>query len=204
MSKITAFIKAHPRVLITILVLVLLVVAFAAGRQFGPTKVVTKTETVEVQKVVTQVQTQVVTKTVYVHDVAKDVHKVTTTTKKPDGTVTTTTTVDDKSKSETSASSQQVAQQTVEKTKDTDIDTKTLTITETYKPQWHLGLRLGLGGEFMPGTAPGLIVSGGLQAERRILGPVFMGVWADVHTRAIPFGAAPYTVVGGLSLSLEL
>jgi uncharacterized cupredoxin-like copper-binding protein len=204
MNNVTGFVKSHPRAFKILVVVILLVAAFAGGRQFGPTKVVTVTETKTETQYVDKVQYVDKIQTVYVHDVAKDVHSVTVVEKKPDGTETTTVTVDDKSKSETSASSQEVVTKDEEKTKDTESDTKSTKVVENYKPQWHLGLRLGAGGGFDAGKPPALLLSAGLQAERRILGPVFMGLWADVHANAMPFGTAPYTVVGGLSVSLEL
>ena len=212
MSKIVAFLKAHPLVFKLLAVLLLWAAAFAVGRQSGPVKTVTKTETVE--KVVTQIQvqtqiqTKVVTKTLYIHDLAKNIHEVKTTVKKPDGTTTTTLTYDDLSKSDTRDVVQNQAtkdvEKTVEKTVEKFVDTKTEKTVDNGKPQWHLGMRLGVGDEFTPGKTSAFLVSAGLGAERRILGPIFMGVWADVHTAAIPFGAAPYTVLGGLSLSFEL
>lgn len=71
-----------------VLSVVVVVVAFASGRYLAPTKVVTKTETVEVVK-------QVDAKT---SEADRDKHKATTTTEtvQPDGTktITTTTTED--------------------------------------------------------------------------------------------------------------
>jgi hypothetical protein len=217
MEKALDFLKSHKTWSAVIVVLILMLLSFAAGRYTVPTKVITtaetKTETKDDTQAATQVSNQASTqesvKVVYVYVKDNDIHKETDTIKHPDGTVETKTVYDDKSTTTSHAASQASETTTdvkkIDKTDDTKVDdtsdTKSLKVVDYGKPQWHLGLRLG--GGVALGTSPTPLLSAGLQAERRILGPVFMGLWADVHANAIPFFTSPYTVVGGLSLSVE-
>lgn len=200
------FFRQHVRATQIVVIIILLAAAFAAGRYTLPAKVVTKTEVKTETKVVTQVKTEVVTKTVYVRVQAKNVHKEIDTIKKPDGTVETKTVYDDRSTTTTEASSQAVEQQTISKNKTRETETKTDKVVDNQKPQWHLGLRLGAGGEFGGRDGFNLKLGLGLQAERRILGPVFMGVWIEGFSGigvVAPYVAPPYLVAGGLSVSME-
>jgi hypothetical protein len=181
--------------LVTLAALVLAGGGYATGRYVAPDKVVTK------EKVVTQIQEKVVVQTKtevqVVHDVAiqKDVHIVRVETKAKDGTTTVTTTEDDKSKTQaqTKANATNATQQVVTKIVYQDREvTKTV---ERLRPQWSVSLQPG----FSLGTSqynllsalPVTHVMANVVVERRILGPVFMGVWGSSHADA------------GLSLRVE-
>lgn len=180
--------------------------AFTAGRISGPVKTIETVKTVTVEKVVTKTEVQVVEKVVekkvYVKAVARDVHTETVTTKAPDGTVTTKVTTDDKTKvgvTNTDIAKTDInASASATTTDDKVVKTEMTKITESYIPQWHLGLRAG-GGLTLP-RSPTLVV--GVTAERRILGPVFAGLWADLHLNVIP-GVTPQGFAGGISVAAE-
>lgn len=98
-------------------------------------------------KVVTKVQT--VTQTV----VQDHIHTVTVTVAKPDGSKVTTITQDNNS--------------VVSK----DTDTNSSTVTVYNKPQWKISGMAGANYNSL--STP---IYGG-QVERRVLGPVFIGIW---------------------------
>ncbi len=199
----TNFVKNHSVVVSIIVVVVLLTGAFAAGRYTIPTKIVTKTEVQTVEKVVTQIQTQYVEKKVYVTDEKKNVVTVVDVVKKPDGTEETKTTITDKTETAATNTDQASSTLTDNIIKSDSTDSKTSKVVDNTKPQWHLALRVGGGAQFGLGAvSPRLDL--GLQAERRILGPVFMGLYADVLAPVVGLPTPPYTVVGGLVVGLEL
>jgi hypothetical protein len=193
------------RVLVVVL---LLVAAYAFGRYAQPAKVVVteKIVTVEKQVVVTQTVTKTQVQVVKVRDTQKDVHKVEVTEKKADGTVTTTVTTDDKSKSQTNINKDATADtqtKTTDKTLITQTDDKK-TVTTFGKPDWSLSIQpgfafgdaLGLGNgssynllsKALP-MAPHLMANIGV--EHRFIGPIFLGAWANTRLDA------------GLSIRLE-
>lgn len=104
---------------------------------------------------------KVVTKTEVV--VHDHIHTVTITISKPDGTKTTTTTTDNNSV----------------------IDDKTSTVITNSKPQWKVA---GLAGLNISNLSSPIY---GAQIERRIIGPISVGVWGLTNSS------------GGISLSLE-
>ena len=174
---------------VTIVVVVLLVLAAAyAGHKLSPgaervvekEHVVTKTQVEYRDRVVEKV----VQKVVYVRQVQKHVKTTTVDVKKPDGTVEHKVEVTDLSHTETSNTADKVEVRTeikyvdriVEKTVDK------LKIVEAYKPQWRLGagaaydvmFALGRGTRGVPGM-DGFAVQ--VEADRRILGPFWLGIW---------------------------
>jgi hypothetical protein len=128
-----------------------LLLSFAVGRWAAPTKVVTETKTVEVEK-----KTDTV-------DRNKDTHKttVTTTTERPDGTKETKTTVVEDTKSNT---------------KKTDTDTNTITedkIKTVERARDKVTLSV-LGGISF-GQAQTITYGG--EISKPLLGPIRMGVF---------------------------
>jgi len=119
-------------------------------------------------KVVTKIVTQ--TQTVTVHDT--NVVTVVKEVDKPGGEVDKTTTTTDLSTSNTDTTS-----------KDTD-----KTVTDNEKPQWHVGATYGANLNSSPTALYGV------RAEKRFLGPIFLGAWGMSGTSATS---------GGLSVSLE-
>jgi len=195
----------YKAILIVLLIdAVLLALAFASGRYTVPERVVEKIVTQDVEKVVVKTEIQVVEKLVYVKAENRDVRRETTTVVRPDGGTETRvvetdrTRIDEASTQETDKREVQV----VEKEKLVYVDK--LTIIEKTPAQWHLGLRVGAGASITPGALPVPLMNLGLQAERRILGPVWMGIFADTQLNLLSPGTPPYGVVGGISVGLEL
>lgn len=115
-------------------------------------------------KVVTKTETVVKEVQVIQHDTTTKTHEEV----KPDGTKTIDTVVEDKDKEENKSSA----------------DSKASTVVDTTKPQWKVG---ALGAYDFSTLKPIY----GVQVDRRILGPIFVGA----------FGLNNRTV--GLSVSLE-
>jgi hypothetical protein len=200
------YVQSHSKLFLTLAALLLLLGAFAAGRYTVATKTITKTETVVQEKVVTQVQTQIqyVEKKVYVTAVKDNVVTKTDTIEHPDGTKETQTTTTDLSQTTTKDTDQASSTAVVtEKVAETEkVDTKSEKIVDSTKPQWILRADLGAGARFVGQLTPTMVV--GLGADRRILGPVFMGVWVQTTLNLLAPQTPPYGLNGGISLSLEL
>ena len=196
---IKSFVIKYKYVFIAIGVVAALGGAFLLGRGTAPIKTVEVTKTVEVEKKVVEVQTQVVEKKIYVKAEAKDIHEVTTEIKKPDGTVITKTEVDDKTKTteDDQSSTQEASSQLTED--DKEKSTETTKIVDNRKPDWHLALRGGAGLQL--NAAPRYpIFDVGLSAERRIVGPFWLGIYSDVQMSAKP---VPTSFIVGASVGLE-
>ena|SRR5579859_6230973 len=176
------------RVGVYALVILLLFGAGAAtGHWVTPPKTVvtTKVQTVEKQVVVTQVQTKL--QTVYVHDKQKDekVHRVIVATTTKDGTTTKTTTED--INTDTTQHTDVNANKAVATTTDTTTnktEKEAVTKKVTNPADWRVAAGLGLSIPSAIGHAqlgvPGLhsaVIQ--LELDRRVLGPFFMGVWAN-------------------------
>ena len=179
-------------------VLVLLVAAFAGGRYSNPGKTVEHvvTQTVVQDHVVTV--DKVVTQTVYVKQVAKNVQTDTVVTKKADGTVVTETKISDTTKIGVQEAKQSSSQSTQDVKFSESTKTDTLKVTDNSKPQWHLSVRGGAGARFIGQTTPVLIL--GVGVERRIIGPLFVGLWGQTTLNLVSPGTPPYEAAGGLSL----
>lgn len=200
------WIKTNPRkalAIVALLDLVLLLGAFAAGRYTLPEKLVEKVVTQEVVKEVVKTEVQIVEKKIYIKAQQNDVQTKIVYVEKPDGTKETMTVIVDKTKTDEASTqaSSMGALTIVEKEKLVYVDR--LKLIENAKAQWHLGLRVGAGASITPGLAPNPLLSFGVQAERRIAGPVFLGVWGDVQLQLLNPKLPPYTVLGGVSASLE-
>ena len=174
------WIKGHPK----LLVLLLIVLAFLGGygsAYFGhPAKIVEHTQIKTVTETKIQYQDRIVTQKVYVEVEKKHEHTETTTTKKPDGTTETHTTTDDNIDESQSNNTNTTAQHQ---------ETVTQVVTKTvYKdklvlrqPDWRVFAGVGFAFSTLAGqpevglpSMHGLVVQAG--ADRRILGPVFLGV----------------------------
>jgi hypothetical protein len=191
-GKVWAWIKEHKRTAVEILVAVLV---FAAGADVGnhsqasketdKTKVQEKQVTKQEVKQSTQVNaTQQQDQKVQVH-----VHRVVVETKKPDGSQTKTITTDSGTDSETTEQKAVVKVQYVDRTvvqwKDRVVE-KTVTKQVLKQPDWHVYAGLGLNLTHYLGQPDigipglnGLVIQAG--AERRILGPVWGGVFANTE-----------------------
>lgn len=200
-----AWIKANPYKAVGILLaqLAVLATAFAFGRYTLPEKIVEKLVTQEVVKEVIKTEIQVVEKKVYVKAQQSDVQTKIVYVEKPDGTKETTTVIVDKTKTDEASSQATVSTEVKVVEKEKLVYVEKLKLVENAKAQWHLGLRLGAGALIDPTAVSSPLMSFGLQAERRIVGPVWMGVWADTHLLMLNPKAPPYTVVGGISVGLE-
>jgi len=193
------------QILELLVVLILLVIAFAFGRFEAPTKVKTVTET----KVETQVQwkDRVVTKVVYktkyikVKNTVESVDTTTTTTKKPDGTTTTTTTTHEQLASQTtntqtsSNNSSTTATQSEDKSKDSDkISSKEV---DNSKPSWEFNVMYGYDSQLFNNLTNIQKPEIGGMVQRRILGPIYLGVYGgyDLQDTTAHFG-----VTAGLQL----
>lgn len=140
-----------------VLIIVLsLIVSFACGRYLAPTKVVTKTETVEVVKTIDNTKTEA----------ERDKHKTTTTTEttRPDGTKTTTTTAteDTSVHKETSKSDTTESDKTSETSKEVTRSSDKVTIS-------------ALAGVNLTSLASPPVY--GASASRAILGPIAAGIF---------------------------
>jgi hypothetical protein len=187
-----------------VVVAVLVVGAFAGGRYSAPDKIVTRTEvkTVATDRVVTQVDTDKILDALKTLNVQKDVHVVRVVEKEKDGTTKVTTTTDDKSKSESSTQTQDKTQTETKKAEEKIVyqDRVETKIVERTRPQWGFTLQPGfdfagaLGHpsySLLPSTIPVQHLVIGVGLDRRILGPLSVGVWVNSAG------------VGGLNLRLE-
>lgn len=167
------------RTLIAIAVLVLVSVgSFSAGRFSAPLEV----KTLEVEKVVYQsLMTEDVTRGMSFTKVEqRTVYKnvVTTVVETPD--VGTITTVSDNSIEKFGASETGTATETESRTETIVVEREVIKEkTVTLQPDWSVGVLVGtsfdvLDKPFLPIAGP-LIV--GLEAERRIVGGFYLGVW---------------------------
>jgi hypothetical protein len=156
-------------------------------------KIVTVEKKVDVIKNVEVIKYVDVIKYVKVKDtvVQADVHKERTETRLPDGTVTVKETTDTNVKKDTKEDTKkdEIKGRDETKTADkTEVDdtTKTVEREKIVTPElanWHLGILVGAAPDFSaPASTP---IVFGVEAERRILGPLFLGVWAMTGTPVV-------------------
>jgi hypothetical protein len=183
-KSVLAFVLEHWRPFAAVC---FLLAAFFAGRSSVPTRVETKT----VERVV--YQDRVVTKTVTVQGEAKVetrvVYRDRTTIQKPDGTVVHR----DIERTEADTESSKVSSNSAEKVQETAVQREKAAskVQESASPQWRVNLLAGV--EPLHLDRPQLFgpVALGLQVERRIIGPLWVGA----------FGLS--SGVGGVSVGLE-
>lgn len=165
-------------------ILAALYACFIAGRYSRPARVVTRdvvhtevqTRDVVHQQVVHDVQVQ--------HDVQTQTRTVTVTrwAKAPDGSPVVTQETHQEAATEAHAERQAVKSVTTDAEHDArQMVTETRTVTvEAARPQWAVtalaGASLGSPPHLVPGLPAPLVV--GAQLERRILGPLSVGLWA--------------------------
>jgi hypothetical protein len=187
-----------------VIVIALLVGAFAAGRYTLPAKVVEVEKVVEVVKEVVKTEIQVVEKKVYIKGEARDVVREVVIVKAPDGTETTKITETDKTKTVEASTQESSSQATVVKTEDKAVAVERVTVTENPK-DWHLSLSVGAGARFIGEMTPEIAF--GLTVERRIVGPFFMGLnlaaEAVIAPMATPALQPPVTITGALVFGVE-
>lgn len=190
-DKAKSWLRDHWKPVAAIVVILLLMLgSYGAGRYVQPAKVVEK------EKIVTKVDVQVKEKVVYqdkivekkvyvkVADTAK--HRETTTVKAPDGTVTTKVVEDSKTDTTTKATDDKSEEKVVYK--DRVVEKVVTQVVEKEKlvlraaPQWRIGVMAGvdvytaLGQHAQPIPQLGPVVLG-VNAQRRIAGPFSMGLW---------------------------
>ena len=181
--------------LIGVIALVVLIGAFAAGRYTAPESVrtVETVKVVEVEKQVVVVQEKVKVEKVYVQNEAQAIHREEHTTTRPDGTVEVVKTEDINVTKVVTENNTQYVDRIVEKevVKYEDRIVEKVKLVTMKKPDWMIGAMVGYDFKNLDATK---FVSGlhyGAHAERRILGPVFLGAWGMTNRDL------------GLSLSME-
>lgn len=168
------------RLFVVVLMVLVLILGIAIGRNTVPTKIEKDTQylTQYQEKVVEQERTQVALTLNVVTDAKVD--RVVVTEVKPDGTKTITEHDHSENHSETAATKTEI--QTVEVTKEVKVVdmVKVHELVENAKPQWRIGVHAGLDIPSLtkPGSNPDPLIIGG-SVDRRILGPIFMGVWGN-------------------------
>lgn len=176
------FVSKYKMPLVAVAGVAALAGAFLLGRYTGPTKTFTKTEVQVVEKEVVRIETQYVERIVKAKAVARDVHRETTTTTAPDGTRVVKTVVDDKTKTNESSSREALTSSSSQVELDKSMTTTNVKVVEAARPDWHLGLQLGAG-LALPAT-PQVAID--VSAERRIVGPFWLGLGAQLQLGVVP------------------
>lgn len=192
--------------IIAVVVVLLLVGAYSAGRYGGPEKIVEKEKLVTVEKIVTVEVEKIVTveKKVYIKAQKNDVKTEVIVIERPDGTTETKTVIVDRTTTDTASSQEtnkvEIREKIVYVDREKIVEKEKL--VENAKPQWKLGVRVEGGAMILKPIQP--IIGIGLTAERRIIGPFFMGiaVSTDLGVNATGF-TGPYSVKGGITLGAE-
>lgn len=138
-----------------------------------------KIKTIEIEKQVVVTQEKVRVEVVKVKDVqvVERWHREKTEEKRPDGTVITKE-VEDRnidSKMVEKENNVQVKVVEVEKQVIVEREKQVERKIEPVLPQWHLGVLAGVAPRFDVPTETSAIV--GVEAERRIVGPIWLGAW---------------------------
>lgn len=190
-------------------VVVALVIAgggYAAGRYAAPDKIVyqEKVKVVETEKVVATVETDKILNALKQVSQQKDVHTTKTVVRAPDGTTTVKVETQDKSKTDTKVEVQDKEKKTevVIKEVEKEVVKEVTKTVERERPSWAVSLLPGfdVAGALGAGSPYTILPSDnyllrhvvvGASLERRLIGPLSTGVWANTA------GA------GGLVLRLE-
>jgi hypothetical protein len=196
--------KLHNSGFLTIILVAIVGVAtFSAGRYSAPTKV----QTVEKQVVVTQEKVQIVQVEKASEDKTKDqnsqkhVHRERTETTSPDGTKVVKVVTDvnvDKTIKETDVKVVTVTN-TVEKQVEIEKKVEVTKTIERARPDWFLSAKLGTNFSTLKVSATAPYINPlliGVDGNRRIIGPLFLGLWALTSTDF-------KSISGGLSASME-
>jgi hypothetical protein len=192
MNPLTAawnWLKAHPRLRAAIVLVLVFMLGFGSAFYAHPAKVVEKEKIVEHTKVQIQYQDRIVEKKVYVQVEKKHEHTETVQTKKPDGTVVTLTKQDADTNTGTNETTDSTATHTLTEVKYVDriVEKEKLVLRQ---PDWRVMVGVGYAFATLAGqpeiglpSMHGLVVQAG--ADRRILGPVFVGV--SLNTQGTAF-----------------
>lgn len=122
-------------------------------------------------------------------------HKERLETKLPDGTVTIKETEDKNVDSVVQETRKEVEVRVVEVEKQVVV-TQTVTVEKLVEKekivtaaqaQWHVGVLAGISPQFLPTIKLDTVVIGG-EVERRIVGPMFLGVWGAGTTTGVGMG----------------
>lgn len=191
--------KEHgPKILLFVLVLV---AGIGIGWYVKPdvVKVEEKTKIVETKVLDEVLMEQEIAKRVKEIESHMEVKVVTKWVVKPDGTKETTETKETKTDTK--------EKETEDKSKETvkivkEIEYKDKIVEKTVTPvlaQWHVGALVGVAPRFdSPATTPIMV---GVEAERRIVGPVFLGVWAMAGSPVTTFNVTNAAI--GLKVGFE-
>lgn len=185
--------------------LAILIVGIGIGWYVKPdvVRVEEKIKTVEVEKQVVVAQEKVRVEVVHVKDtqVVERWHREKTEEKKPDGTVLTKEIEDRNIDSivKEKENSTEVKVVTVEKQvvveKKVEVEKK----IEPVLPNWHVGILAGAAPRFdNPAQTPIML---GVEGERRIVGPVWLGAWVMAGTPVQAFNVT--NAAGGVKLGFE-
>lgn len=188
--------------IVGVVCLVLCAVSYGFGRYGAPDKVVerekVRIEKVEVEKQVVVVQEKIKVERIYLAETSKRIHREETCKTYPDGTVESKKTEDinvDKIIREQDVKFvDKVVEKMTEKINYVDRIVEKEKIVERERPNWRLGVMAGYDVGYLTSDPGAGLVFGGI-AERRILGPVSVGLWG---TSAKPYGTY------GVMVSLEL
>ncbi len=180
---------------------------YAAGRYASPEKVVytEKIKVVEKEVVVRVVETERVLDALKNVSQQKNVKTKKVTVKAPDGTTTTTTETEDKSKTDTQEKTKEAEKAKTAETviKEVIVEKEVTKTVERSRPNWSLALQPGFdfAGALGNGSPYSLLPASenfllrhailGVSVERRLLGPLSTGLWANTS------GA------GGITIRLE-
>lgn len=179
----------HKKTIIAVgVVLLALLLGYGGGRYAQPAKVVEK------EKIVTKVETKieyqdrVVTKIEYVKVQEKHQHVETTTTKKPDGEVVTTTKTDTDTDTNVHKDTDKVEEKVVYKDRIVQqvVEKEKLVLRQ---PDWRLAAGVGVSiPHYLNQPDVGISIPYGLvvqaEADRRIIGPVWLGVFGNTQGTA--------------------
>jgi hypothetical protein len=167
-----------------IAVLLLTLAAFAIGRGTAPVKVEKKVEIeiVEVESVRIEWRDKIVEKKVYVKSQATSSRTEEREVRKPDGTVEKTKMEVRGMETLVSSGTESSSEQSGTARKDSQISSKEImSLSTENKPDWNISLLVGAstGSKLLPPP-----MTAGVHVQRRILGPVYVGVWGMTDVSA--------------------
>lgn len=200
LSETVKVAKENPFAALVVIILMLAVGSgsYVAGRYSAPSKVVEVTKEVEVVKEV--IKTVEVIKEVESKnkDLAENLktHKERIEETKPDGTKTVKETVDTNVDRTVKEVEIRYVDKTVEVEKIVEVEKKVEVekIVEKNKSDWEVLAKVGV--DFLKLSNVPFPVTIGLEVDRRILGPLKVGVWVNTETTF-------HSVTGGLSVGIE-
>lgn len=180
LEKLLGFLKTHWK---PILLVVGIIIAFFVGKYSTATKTVEVEKTVYKDRVVEKVVE--VEKKVEVEGKTKVIYRTKVVTKEGE------TRIVEVEKEETKKETKTDTDTKTDKDSTKDVVIEKSKVVEQARPQWKVGALVGYDWKPVPSVDFGRGLSLGVHAERRIAGPVWIGVWG-LHT-----GSA------GVSVSVE-